>query len=64
MSRIKAIGINLAKSVFSIHGVDVHDKCKIRKTIKRNKLLAEIPTMYYRYKLSWVSRLISIDFAD
>ena len=42
MSLIKAIGIDLAKSVFSIHGVDAHDKCKLRKTIKRNKLLAEI----------------------
>ena len=42
MSLIKAIGIDLAKSVFSIHGVDKHDKCKLRKTVKRNKLLAEI----------------------
>jgi len=41
MSLIKAIGIDLAKSVFSIRGVDVHDKCKIRKTVKRNKFLAE-----------------------
>ena len=42
MSLIKAIGIDLAKLVFSIHGVDEHDKCKLRKTIKQNKLLAEI----------------------
>jgi len=42
MSLIKAVGINLAKPVFSIHGVDVNDKCKLRKTIKRNKLLAEV----------------------
>ena len=40
MSLIKAIGIDLAKSVFTIHGVDTHDKCKIRKTVKRNNLLA------------------------
>ena len=42
MSLIKAIGIDLAKSVFSIHGVDKHDKCKLRETVKRNNLLAEI----------------------
>ena len=42
MSLIKAAGIDLAKLVFSIHGVDAHDKCKLRKTIKRNKLLAEV----------------------
>ena len=42
MSLIKVVGIDLAKLVFSIHGVDKHDKCKLRKTIKRNKLLEEI----------------------
>lgn len=42
MYSIKAVGIDLAKSVFSIHGIDQHDKCKLRKTVKRNKLLAEI----------------------
>ena len=42
MSIIKAVGIDLAKLVFSIHGVDEYGKPKLRKTIKRNKLLAEI----------------------
>ncbi len=42
MYPIKAVGIDLAKLVFSIHGVDKHSKCNLRKTIKRNKLLAEI----------------------
>ncbi len=42
MSIIKAVGIDLAKLVFSIHGINEHDKCKLRKTIKRNKLLAEV----------------------
>ena len=42
MYPIKAVGIDLAKLVFSIHGVDEHSKCKLRKTVKRNNLLAEI----------------------
>ncbi|SEL08372.1 hypothetical protein SAMN05216262_105168 [Colwellia chukchiensis] len=42
MSLIKAVGIDLAKLVFSIHGIYQHDKYKLRKTVKRNKLLAEI----------------------
>ena len=42
MSVIKAVGIDLAKLVFSIHAIDEHDKCKFRKTVKRNNLLAEI----------------------
>jgi transposase len=36
------IGIDLVKLVFSIHGVDTKNKCKLSKTVKRNKLLAEI----------------------
>ena len=42
MYSIKAVGIYLANLVFSIHAIDEHDKCKLRKTVKRNKLLAEI----------------------
>ena len=42
MSLIKVVGIDLAKYVFSIHAVEIYGKCKLRKTIKRNKLLAEI----------------------
>ena len=42
MSLIKVVGIDLAKLVFSIHGVDEHGKTKLRKTVKRNKLLNEV----------------------
>ncbi len=40
MSTIQTIGIDLAKNVFSIHDVDEDDTCVLRKTVKRNKLLA------------------------
>lgn len=39
MSNIQTIGVDLAKNVFSIHGVDAYGKCTLRKTVKRNKLL-------------------------
>lgn len=39
MSTIQTIGIDLAKNVFSIHGVDAYGKCVLKKTVKRNKLL-------------------------
>ncbi|CAM3150433.1 IS110 family transposase [Vibrio mytili] len=39
MSNIQTIGVDLAKNVFSIHGVDAYGKCVLRKTIKRNKFL-------------------------
>ncbi|WP_394191358.1 hypothetical protein [Pseudoalteromonas atlantica] len=41
MSVIKTVGIDLANLVFSIHAIDEHDKCKFRKTVKRNNLLAK-----------------------
>lgn len=36
---ISAIGIDLAKDVFSVHGVDSHGKVMLRKTVSRAKLL-------------------------
>jgi transposase len=42
MSLIKATGINLAKLVLSIHGIDELDKCKLHKTNKRNNLLDDV----------------------
>lgn len=37
---IKRIGIDLAKQVFQIHGVDHHDKIVLRKQLKRNQVLS------------------------
>lgn len=39
---IKVLGVDLAKYVFSIHGVNEHGKAVLRKTVKRNNLLNEI----------------------
>ncbi len=38
MPTIQTIAVDLAKNVFSIHGVDAYGKYVLRKTIKRNKL--------------------------
>jgi len=35
---VEAIGIDLAKSVFSLYGIDDHGKCVLRKTVKRHQL--------------------------
>ncbi len=32
------IGIDLAKNVLQIHGVDEHGKCKLKKRIKRSQM--------------------------
>lgn len=37
--KISTVGIDLAKQVFQVHGVDVHGKAELRKKLERSKLL-------------------------
>jgi transposase len=39
MSEVSTIGLDIAKSVFQIHGVDASGKLVIRKRVTRAKLL-------------------------
>jgi transposase len=44
--KITTVGVDLAKSVFTVHGVDEHGKPALRKTVRRGKLLelfAQLP---------------------
>nr|WP_274381762.1 transposase [Noviherbaspirillum saxi] len=36
--QLTTIGIDLAKSVFQVHGVDVHGKVALRKQLKRSQM--------------------------
>lgn len=38
--KLKRIGVDLAKNVFQIHGVDSHEQVKLRKQVKRTQMLA------------------------
>jgi transposase len=40
MKQVKRIGIDLAKSVFQIHGVDAHENVVLRRQVRRAKLRA------------------------
>jgi transposase len=45
--KITTVGLDLAKSVFTVHGVDEHGKPVLRKTVRRAKLLelfAQLPS--------------------
>jgi len=37
--KVTTIGLDLAKSVFTVHGVDEHGNAMLRKTVRRGKLL-------------------------
>jgi transposase len=39
MKNIKTLGIDLAKNVFQLHGIDAKDKCVLRKRLTRTKLI-------------------------
>ena len=46
MMKVTTVGLDLAKLIFTIHGVDVHGKVVLRKTVRRAKLLevfAQLP---------------------
>ena len=36
--KITTIGIDLAKEIFQIHGVDTHGKAELRKQLRRNEM--------------------------
>jgi transposase len=40
VSKVTTLGIDLAKNVFSLHGVDSHGNVLVRRTIGRSKLLS------------------------
>jgi transposase len=42
---IKRVGIDLAKQVFQVHGVDYQDKVVLRKQLRRNQLLSYFATL-------------------
>ena len=37
--KLKRIGVDLAKQVFQVHGVDSHEQVKCRKQLKRAQML-------------------------
>ena len=44
--KVTTVGLDLAKQVFSVHGVDTHGKAVLRKRVSRGKLLelfAQLP---------------------
>jgi transposase len=38
--KITTVGIDLAKNVFQIHGVEEHGKVKLKKQLKRDQMAA------------------------
>ena len=42
MEKITTVGIDLAKSVFSLHGVDGAGRVVLRKTVRRDRLVETV----------------------
>ena len=43
MQAITTIGLDIAKSVFQVHGIDAEGKVVIRRQLKRRYVLAFLP---------------------
>lgn len=37
--KVTTVGIDLAKNVFSVHGIDEHGKAVLKRTISRGKVM-------------------------
>jgi hypothetical protein len=44
--QITTIGIDLAKAVFQVHGVDAHGKTVLKKQLKRTQVPSFLPTCH------------------
>jgi transposase len=45
MEQITTVGIDLAKSVFSLHGVDGAGRAALRRTVRRDRLLEVVASL-------------------
>ena len=45
MKEITTVGVDLAKSVFTVHGVDAMGRTVLRKTVRREKLMELIAAL-------------------
>ncbi len=45
MEQITTVGIDLAKNVFSLHGVDANGKVALRRTVRRGELAQAVAAL-------------------
>jgi hypothetical protein len=51
MQAITTIGLDIAKSVFQVHGIDAEDKVIIRRQLKRRDVLSAITGIPIRHSV-------------
>jgi len=54
--KITTIGIDLAKNIFQIHGVDTHGKAALRKKLKRAEMSPYFANLLKKWE--WSSSLV------
>lgn len=45
MNKVEVVGIDIAKNVFQIHGVNAKGQCVLKKRLSRDKLLSFMKTL-------------------
>jgi transposase len=58
MQAVTTIGLDIAKSVFQVHGIDAEGKVIIRRELKRRYLLAFFERHCHSNTLAWYGRAV------
>ena len=45
MEKVTTVGIDLAKNLFSLHGVDAAGETVLRRTVRRDRLVEALPAL-------------------
>ena len=45
MNKISVLGIDLAKNIFQLHGIDEHGEVVLQKSVKRSQLIPLLATL-------------------
>jgi len=56
MEQVTTVGIDLAKNVFSLHGVDAAGKTVLRHTVRRDRLVETVASLIVRVLPRWAKR--------
>jgi transposase len=56
MQQVATLGIDAAKNLFQLHGVDVHGKVVLKKRLARHKVLAFLAGLAPYASLAWKPR--------
>ena len=50
MAQVSTIGLDLAKNVFQVHGIDAQGKILVRKALRRRRFFRTLPSSHLAWR--------------